>query len=196
MGGARWSRSGAILLFALGFSGPACNQMMNDGPRYRPFAESDFFRDGQSARPRVEGTIAHGHLRLDQAFYTGRVNGDLVDAIPVRLSREALVRGHERFDIFCSPCHGRLGYGDGIIVDRGFQSPPSYHIDRLRDAPAGHFFDVITNGFGGMAGYASRVPPGDRWAIVAYIRALQLSQHATIADVPADTLERLQALSR
>jgi hypothetical protein len=170
--------------------------MMNDEPRYKPLAASDFFADGQSARPQVEGTIAHGHLRLDQTFYTGRANGLLVDTLPIPVTREVLARGRERFDIFCSPCHGRLGNGEGMVVQRGFQSPPSYHIERLRNAPDGHIFDVITNGFGAMASYASRVAPGDRWAIVAYIRALQLSQHAAISDVPPDERGRLQGSSR
>jgi len=165
--------------------------MMNDEPRYKPLAESDFFADGQSARPRVDGTIARGHLRLDQAFYTGRSNGAFVSTPPVPVTRDLLARGRERFDIFCSPCHGRLGDGDGVVVERGFRSPPSYHIDRLRTAPVGHFFDVMTNGFGAMASYASRVQPADRWAIAAYIRALQLSQHAALSDAPADVRRRL-----
>jgi len=165
--------------------------MMNDEPRYKPLAASDFFADGQSARPRVEGTVARGHMRLDQAFYSGRSNGVLVDALPVPVTRDLLVKGRERFDIFCSPCHGRLGNGDGVVVERGFQSPPSYHIDRLRTVPVGYFFDIMTNGFGAMASYASRVPPADRWAIAAYIRALQLSQYAPLSDAPADARRRL-----
>jgi len=180
-----------LMLTAVTFGAAACNQMMDSGPRYKPLAESDFFPDGQSARPQVEGTVARGHLRLDDAFSTGRVNGTLVEELPIRVTRDALARGQDRFDIFCSPCHGQRGYGDGVIVERGFPSPPSYHIDRLRDAPVGHFFDVITNGYGEMASYASRVAPNDRWAIVAYIRALQLSQHATIDDVPPDVRRQL-----
>jgi len=188
----RRSRSGVLVAaFATLLAASGCSQMMNDEPRYKPLAESDFFADGQSARPQVDGTIARGHLRLDQAFYTGRSNGVLVSALPVPVTRDLLVRGRQRFDIFCSPCHGRLGDGDGVVVERGFRSPPSYHIDRLRTAPAGHFFDVMTNGFGAMASYASRVPPADRWAIVAYIRALQLSQHAALSDAPADVRRRL-----
>jgi mono/diheme cytochrome c family protein len=172
---------------------PGCNQMMNDEPRYKPLAASDFFEDGQSARPQVTGTIAHGHLRLDQAFYTGRLNGSLVDTFPVPVTRALLTRGQERFDIFCSPCHGRTGDGDGMVVQRGFRPPPSYHLDRLRAAPIGHFFDVMTNGIGAMPSYASRVSVMDRWAIAAYIRALQLSQFAPLADVPETERQRLQA---
>ena len=182
----------AICVAAGVAGGAACNQMMNDEPRYKPLAASDFFSDHQSARPQVPGTIARGHLRLDQAFYTGTMNGVFVDAFPVAVTRDLLARGQERFEIFCSPCHGRLGDGDGMVVERGFRRPPSYHIDRLREAPVGHFFDVITNGFGAMASYASRVPPADRWAIVAYVRALQLSQHASLADVPPEALPKLQ----
>jgi len=174
----------------------ACNQMMNDEPRYKPLAASDFFADGQSARPQVAGTVARGHLRLDQAFYAGKVGGVLVTAFPVPVTPDLLARGRERFNIFCSPCHGRLGNGDGMVVERGFRNPPSYHLDRLRDAPVGHFFDVVTNGFGAMSSYASRVPVADRWAIVAYIRALQLSQHATLSDTPENERRKLLESSR
>jgi len=180
-----------MLCAAAGLAASGCNQMMNDEPRYKPLAASDFFADGQSARPKVEGTIARGHLRLGQAFYTGKSGGVLVSSFPVPVTHDLLVRGRERFDIFCSPCHGRLGNGDGVVVERGFRSPPSYHIDRLRDAPVGHFFDVMTNGFGAMASYASRVPPADRWAIAAYVRALQLSQHATLSDADAPARQKL-----
>ena len=170
-----------------------CNQMMNDEPRYKPLAASDFFNDGQAARPAVVGAIPHGHLRLDQAFYTGRLNGAPVETFPIPVTRNVLVRGQERFDIFCAPCHGRVGNGDGMVVERGFRPPPSYHIDRLREAPIGYFFDVMTHGLGAMTSYASRVPPMDRWAIAAYIRALQLSQLAPIADVPDDERRRLES---
>jgi mono/diheme cytochrome c family protein len=169
----------------------SCNQMMNDEPRYKPLAGSDFFADGQSARPQVEGTIARGHLRVNQAYDTGRSGGALVNALPLPVTHDLLARGEERFDIFCSPCHGRLGNGDGVVVERGFRSPPSYHIDRLRNAPVGHFFDVMTNGFGAMSSFASQVPPSDRWAIAAYMRALQLSQHATLSDAPEAVRQNL-----
>ncbi|PWT80906.1 MAG: quinol:cytochrome C oxidoreductase [Blastocatellia bacterium] len=179
------------VLFLTAGVAAGCNQMMNDEPRYKPLAASDFFADGQSARPQVEGTIARGHLHLNDAYYTGKSDGVLVSALPVPLTHDLLARGQERFDIFCSPCHGRLGNGNGVVVERGFRSPPSYHIDRLRTAPIGHFFDVMTNGFGAMSSYASRVPPADRWAIASYVRALQLSQHATLSDAPTNVRQNL-----
>ena len=157
------------------------------------FAASDFFADGQSARPLVEGTVARGQLRTDERFYTGMEGKNQVDTIPVSVTRELLERGRDRFHIFCTPCHGRLGTGDGMVVERVFRAPPSYHIDRLRTAPPGHFFDVITNGFGAMYPYGYRVPIADRWAIVAYIRALQLSRQGTINDVPSAERQKLMS---
>jgi mono/diheme cytochrome c family protein len=165
---------------------------MADQPRYKPLAESTFFGDDRSARPLVPGTVARGELRADEPFYTGKSGGNLVTALPIPLTRELLQRGQERFNIFCAPCHGRTGEGNGMVVQRGYRRPPSYHIDRLRQTPIGHFFDVMTHGFGAMPDYAAQVPPADRWAIAAYIRALQLSQNATLADVPADIRQKLQ----
>jgi mono/diheme cytochrome c family protein len=166
----------------------ACRQDMHDQPRYDPYAASDFFPDGLSARPLVENTIARGWLREDTAFYFGRTgrerNAPYVTTLPIPLTKETLERGQERFNIFCSPCHSRLGDGEGMIVQRGFKHPPSYHTDRLRQEPVGYIFDVITNGFGVMPSYRSRVPVADRWAIIAYVRTLQYSQDATIDDVP------------
>lgn len=160
---------------------------MQDQPRYKPLAATDFFGDGRSARPEIPDTVARGELHLDQARYTGKVNGVDVTEFPFPITKADLVRGQERFNIFCSPCHGRLGDGQGLVPQRGFRKmPPSYHIERLRNAPVGHFFDVVTNGFGVMYSYASRVPPDDRWRIIAYIRALQFSQAAPLADVPPD----------
>ena len=182
-------RSVLVLLMCL--AAASCNQKMNDEPRYKPLAASDFFPDGQSARPRVRGTIVHGETDLGGLPGGRRANGELVSTFPVPVTHELLARGQERFDIFCSPCHGRVGDGDGMVVERGFRSPPSYHTDQLRQAPVGHFVDVITNGFGAMTSYGTRVPPADRWAIAAYIRALQRSQQAAIADVPADERQRL-----
>lgn len=169
----------------------ACRQDMHDQPKYKPLAGSTFFDDGRASRPLVEGTVARGHLRTDELLYTGKVSGKPVDIFPFPVTRPVLERGRERFNIYCAVCHGRDGNGQGMIVQRGFRRPPSYHIDRLRRAPAGHFFDVITNGFGSMYSYASRISPEDRWAIVAYIRALQLSQNATLADVPLEERQRL-----
>ena len=180
---------GALLL-------AACQQQMADQPRYQPLQKSTFFGDERSARPLPPGTVAQGELRLDDAFSTGKSNGVLVDRLPVPLTLALLERGQERFDIFCSPCHGRVGDGDGMIARRGFRHPPSYHIDRLRQEPIGHFFDVMTNGFGAMPSYAAQVPLQDRWAIAAYIRARQLSQNATLADLPPGERQRLLGESR
>lgn len=166
-----------------------CINNMHDQPRYEPLEVSQFFSDRRSARPLVENTVPRGALVEDQVFATGRTeDGDLVGDIPIEISAELLERGQERYDIFCSPCHGFDGFGEGMIVQRGFAPPPSFHSDRLRQAPAGHYFDVITNGFGQMFGYAYRIRPGDRWAIVAYIRALQISQNAAPEDVPEGEL--------
>jgi mono/diheme cytochrome c family protein len=161
-------------------------------PSEKPLEQSEFFRDNQMAsRPLVPHTVAIGQLREDEAFYTGKVGTNLVAAFPIAITRETLVRGRERFEIYCSPCHGRTGDGKGMIPQRGYPAPPSYHIDRLRQAPAGHFFDVITRGYGVMYPYAARVGPADRWAIAAYIRVLQTSQNARIADVPQEARARL-----
>jgi mono/diheme cytochrome c family protein len=169
----------------------ACQQQMADQPRYEPLQKSAFFGDERSARPLVEGTVARGQLRANEHLYTGKYQGKLAETFPYRVTYGALARGQERFNIYCSPCHDRVGTGQGMVVHRGFRVPPSFHIDRLRAAPVGHFFDVITHGFGAMADYAEQISPQDRWAIVAYIRALQLSQHAALADVPADERQRL-----
>lgn len=160
-----------------------CRQDMHVQPRYNPMESSTFFDDGRSERPVVPGTVARGQLRTNEAFYTGKVNGVEVNTFPFPVTREVLTRGRERYNIYCTPCHDRLGEGQGMIVQRGFPPPPSYHIDRLRQAPVGHFFSVMTNGYGTMYSYASRVSPEDRWAIAAYIRALQLSQAAKLADL-------------
>jgi hypothetical protein len=179
------------IIVILCFLGAACRQDMHDQPRYEPLERNTFFEDGRSARPFVEGTVARGQLHLDDHFYTGKVNGELVTTLPFAVTPEVLARGQERYNIFCSPCHDQVGNGRGMIVQRGFRQPPSFHIDRLRQAPVGHFFDVMTNGFGTMYSYADRVAPKERWAIIAYIRALQLSQNATLEDVPAAERSKL-----
>jgi hypothetical protein len=163
-----------------------CRLDMHVQPRYNPYAPSDFFADGRSERPPVAGTVARSEIVSgpEQVVFTGMLNGREVDAFPFPVTRAVLDRGRERYNIFCTPCHGWTGDGDGMIVQRGFRPPPSYHIDRLRQAPAGHFFSVITNGFGAMYPYGYRILPRDRWAIIAYIRALQLSRQAKIGDVP------------
>jgi mono/diheme cytochrome c family protein len=172
----------------------ACRQDMHDQPKYIPLRPSDFFGDGRSERPLLEGTVARGHLKDDVAFYTGKgPDGKPVDAFPFPVTREVIGRGQQRFNIYCAPCHGRLGNGDGMIPRRGFRHPPTYHQDRLRNVPNGYIFDVISAGFGAMPDYAAQIEPRDRWAIVAYVRALQLSQNATVADVPADMRGQLAA---
>jgi cytochrome c len=143
----------------------------------------------------VEGTVARGELRIDEQLYTGKVNGVDAETFPFPITKEDLERGRERFEIYCSPCHDYAGTGHGMIVQRGFPPPPSLHIDRLRQAPPGHFFDVMTNGLGNMYSYAARVTPEDRWRIAAYIRALQLSEHDSIEDVPEKDRQHLQAPS-
>lgn len=174
-----------------------CHRDMQDQPRYDTYEASTFFGDGMSARPPVEGTVARGQLNDDEPYDAGRENGQLIAALPARVAvdKALLERGHERFNIYCSMCHSRLGDGNGMVVQRGFRKPPSYHIDRLREAPAGHFFDVITNGFGAMPSLKSQIPVHDRWAIVAYVRALQQSQDATLDDVPADERAKLESAS-
>jgi Cytochrome C oxidase, cbb3-type, subunit III len=157
---------------------------MHVQPKYLPDDASNFFADGRADRPEVIGTVARGHMQLDEHLYTGRVNGVLVDSFPFPITKRVLERGRDRFNIYCTPCHDYTGSGHGMVVQRGFPVPPSYHIERLRNAPAGHFFEVITNGYGAMYSYAARISPEDRWAIVAYIRALQFSQHASLNDVP------------
>ena len=173
-----------------------CRQDMHDQPRYEPFEASAFFVDGRSVRPLVSGTVARGQLRTDTHFSTGMVESKAVDTLPFPVTRPLLDRGQERYTIFCVPCHDSLGNGQGIIVQRGFRQPPSFHLERLREAPIGHFFDIMTSGFGAMADYATQIPPQDRWAITAYIRALQLSQHATLTDVPAEVRQRLESESQ
>jgi mono/diheme cytochrome c family protein len=181
----RWLGLTALSLALVTLAG--CRQDMHNQPKYLPLRESDFYADRRSARPIVEGTVARGDLQQDSYYYTGKVNGLPGNEMPVPVTRELLDRGEERYNIYCSPCHSKLGDGNGMIVQRGFKQPPSYHIDRLRQAPIGHFFDVISNGFGAMSEYKAQVSVNDRWAIAAYIRALQLSQNATRADIPAGT---------
>ena len=173
---------------------------MQDQPRYKAYKQSDWFKDGRGSRDPVEGTVARGQLHENKAFYTGKIDNpnpnaavqtttdasgntlvasfpNDVDEFPVPVTKELVDRGQERYNIYCIVCHGPVGNGDGMIVRRGFPQPPTYHDDRLRNAPVGHFFDVITNGWGKMNSYAYQVQPSDRWAIAAYIRALQVSQN-------------------
>ena len=162
----------------------ACRQDMHNQPKYRPLRATTFFSDGSSARPQVEGTVARGALQEDAAFFTGKAGNAPVRELPFAVDDALLARGQERFNIYCTPCHDATGSGKGIVVQRGFKAPPSFHDDRLRNVEAGYFFDVMTNGFGAMPDYRMQLSAHDRWAVVAYIRALQLSQHAAPGDVP------------
>jgi mono/diheme cytochrome c family protein len=170
---------------ALGLMAAGCRQDMHDQPKYTPYAKSDFFADGRASRPLVAGTIARGHLRADTLLYEGKVAGQLAEVFPFEITPAVMARGQERFNIFCSACHGLTGQGDGMIVRRGYRRPTSFHDERLRQVPPGYVYDVITHGFGAMPDYATQIPVEDRWAIVAYLKALQRSQRATMTDVPA-----------
>src|ERR1700723_1493751 len=184
----RFKLAGVVCMLTLA----ACRQDMHDQPRYKPLAGTNFFGDGRSARPVVEGTVARGQLRIDSARYAGKLDGQEVDVFPFPITEKDLVRGQARFNIYCSPCHSRVGDGNGMVVRRGFRQAAPYHTERLIKAPIGHFFDVITNGFGAMPSYASRLEPDDRWRIAAYIRVLQLSENAAVEDVPPDQRAQLE----
>lgn len=187
---------GCLFLLVLAGAAVGCRRDMYQQPYSKPLAPNSFFQDNEMAsRPLVEHTVARGHLEADSIFYTAKVGTNLVDAFPQPISKATLERGRERFEIYCSPCHGRTGQGDGMIVQRGYPAPPSYDIERLRQAPVGHFFDVITHGYGVMYSYAQRVSPQDRWAIAAYIRVLQQSRHATLAEVPVEKRAALEKAS-
>jgi len=181
---------------AAGLLAAGCRQDMHDQPKFKPYAKNAFFADQRASRPLVDGTIARGHLREDAVLYTGKAAGKPVDAFPFAVSAAVMARGQERFDIFCSPCHGRTGAGDGMIVQRGYRKPPTFHQDRLRQAAPGYTFDVITNGFGAMPDYAQQIPVRDRWAIVAYIKALQRSQNAAVGSVPAEARAALESADK
>ena len=173
----------------------ACRQDMHDTPRVEPYEATEAFDNQSGNRTLVEGTVARGHLNDDELLYTGKQGGQPVDEFPFQISREVLERGQQRFNIYCSPCHGRTAMGNGMVVQRGLKAPPSFHDERLRAAPAGYFFDVMTNGFGVMQDYRAQVDVNDRWAIAAYIRALQYSQHATLADVPENKRGELDGVA-
>ncbi len=206
-------------VFALVFVAGCHTDMWVQNKVHKPYEESDFFADKQSSRPRVPYTVPQGELRTDRQMYTGIIGGTrvpidirsgspvqtgifrgtYVDKFPFTITRQDLLRGQAQFDAFCSPCHGRAGDGNGMIGARGFslqRKPASYHTDRLRQMPVGHFFDVITNGFGVMYGYASRIEVKDRWRIVAYIRALQLAQGVPASQLTAEDRQRLSEADR
>ena len=191
-----FGRSVRVVVASTALSLAGCRLDMHVQPRYNPYDPSAFFEDGRSERPPVPGTVARGEIVGWPGEALSGAEADIreTDAFPFPVTRAVLDRGRERFNIFCAPCHGLGGDGDGVVVQRGFQRPPSYHIDRLRAAPAGYLFGVITNGLGAMYPYGYRVPASDRWAIVAYIRALQLSRNSKISDVPA--AERLKLMSQ
>ena len=178
----RWALGAGLALAIAGAAG--CRQDMHNQPKYKPLRESRFFGNGSSARPAVEGTIARGTLQTDAAFFTGKNGALFVSELPFPITAEVVERGQQRYNIYCAPCHDGTGSGNGMVVQRGYPQPPSFHIDRLRNADAGYYFDVMTNGFGRMPDYRGQVSPRDRWNIVAYLRTLQLSQRATAGDVP------------
>lgn len=185
---AAWIGAAAFLL-------GGCRLDMHVQPKYLPYKPTTFFADGRSERPVVPGTVARGDLRLDSLLFSGTENGAESNRFPFPITKADLERGRERFNIYCTPCHDYTGSGDGMIVQRGFPHPPSFHSDRLRAAPVGHFFGVMTNGFGAMYSYADRVDVADRWRIAAYIRVLQLSRNATLDDVPEAERSKLAAES-
>jgi cytochrome c553 len=178
--------AGVCLIFVSG-----CRQQMGQQPRYRPLEQSPFFADGRSARKPVPGTVARSFRGDDPPQAVYKTSGTYSNNFPYQLTREMLARGRERFDINCAACHGLAGDGNGMIVSRGFSPPVSFHADEVRNQPIGFYFDVVTHGYGAMASYAGQVSEQDRWAIIAYIRALQLSRHATLDDLPAEERLRL-----
>lgn len=182
-----------MTMFVIMFGLLGCRQDMHDQAKYKPLAPSTFFTDGRSARPLVEGVIPRGYLKENEHLFTGKINGQLATTFPFEITADVLQRGKQRYQIFCTPCHDGIGSGQGMVVRRGFRRPPSLHLDRLRKAPPGYFYDVITNGFATMPSYPEQIAVKDRWAIVAYVRALQLSQNATLADVPETERTKLEA---
>ena len=182
----------ALPLLAITLLLAACRPDMMNQPKAKPLSESDFFSNQANARPIPPHTVERGDARENAAFYTGLTNGTYITQLPVKLTPELLARGRERFDAMCAECHDRTGSGSGMVVQRGFPQPPSYHVPRLRNAPIGHFFDVITNGYGVMYSYATRVEPEDRWAIAAYIRALQLSHNIKASELTLGEQQKLE----
>jgi mono/diheme cytochrome c family protein len=180
----RWKIISGLLVVVAQLA--ACRQQMADQPRYDPLEASSFFADGQSARAPVEGTVARGQLQEDAQLFNGGTDTVLASEFPIPVTIEMLRRGQERYNIYCTPCHDRTGSGNGMIVRRGYARPPSYHTEILRRQPVGHLFRVISRGLGAMPSYSAQISAADRWAIIAYIRSLQLSQNAALADVPAE----------
>lgn len=179
-------RAAVVAIVAVSAALAGCRQDMHDNPRYESMEQNTFFADGRSQRPLVANTVARGFLREDEHFYRGKVDGELATEFPLPVTVDLMLRGQERYNVFCAPCHGQTGKGDGMVVRRGYRAPTSFHDPRLRQAPPGYVFDVVTNGFGAMPDYATQIPVADRWAIAAYLKALQFSQNATVNEVPAD----------
>jgi mono/diheme cytochrome c family protein len=174
----------AFALAVAALTGAACRQDMHDQPKIKAYREADFFGDRRGMRPIPEHTVARGFLQDDDLLFTGKVNGQPADEFPFQVTKAVLERGRERYGIYCTPCHGSAGLGNGMIVQRGYKPPPSFHEERIRTQAVGYYYDVMTNGFGAMPDYRAQVAPEDRWAIAAYIRALQYSQRASVNDVP------------
>ncbi len=184
-------RSAQLVLLASALALTGCQQRMGDAPYYQPLEQNELFADGRASRPLEPGTVSRGDLRDDDALYTGKLDGQLVEEFPISITEEVIARGHDRFNIYCAPCHSKLGDGNGMIVQRGIPSPPSFMDDRLTTAPVGHFYDVITNGYGRMYSLNQQLPVRDRWAIVSYVRVLQTAGRGTLADVPPAMREQL-----
>jgi mono/diheme cytochrome c family protein len=183
----------AVCLLPLAAAATGCRQDMHDAPRYDPLEASTVFPKGSSAQPLVPGTVARGMLNEDELLQTGRVMGAVADAFPFPITRADLDRGEQRFNIYCAPCHGRTGEGNGMVVQRGYKQAASYHIDRLRQAPVGYFFEVMSNGFGAMPDYRAQIPADDRWRIIAHVRVLQLSHNAASKELSPADLDRIKA---
>lgn len=179
------------LLAAVALQALSCRQDMHDQPRLKPYARSDFFADERASRQPVPGTVARGQLREDGLLFTGKLDGKPAGEMPFPLTLEVLQRGQERYRIYCTPCHGQTGRGDGIVVRRGFRKAASFHDDRLRGEPVGYFFDVMTSGFGAMSDYSAQIPVRDRWAIAAYVKTLQLSEHADVKQLSPELARRV-----
>jgi mono/diheme cytochrome c family protein len=186
----------AIAIVPLLLLTAACRQDMQDQPKYKPLGANRFFADGRDARPIPAGTVARDELNDTDSFHTGEANGAFLDTIPLTVDAKLLHRGQERFNIYCSPCHGRTGDGNGMVAQRGVKIPANFHTDRLREVPPGYVYQVIKNGYGGMGDYGDQIPVNDRWAIVAYLKALQLSRDANLNDVPADQRRRLSGTNQ
>lgn len=185
--------SSIVSVVALLAISTGCRQDMQDQPRYKPLGANRFFADGRDSRPIPAHTVALDELNDNDSYHTGASNSTFLDTIPVPVTRAFLDRGRERFDIFCSPCHGRLGDGNGAVARRGFRAPANLQETRLRQVPPGYIYQVIKNGYGAMPDHGDQIPVDDRWAIVAYVRALQLSRNATVSDVPAAARQQLES---